>query len=653
MIYEAQDTQQPWYALPKRPAHDEEAVHHQLFPHVQQLEEDQADIHLQNVLYSKLYTNREMMAFDWNSDYSTSFRPLNTNLENVIQSVCDTLVSRIGTNRPKASIIPRGGEFSTYLKARQLDRYLWGEFVFQKVHEKAERVFLDSCIYGTGFLKIGIDNGELYTERVNPDEIVVDQRECVSEDTPQTMHHRKLVSRLWALKAYGKNPTMRALIKQAGAKNFRYTSYRSPADDQIVIIESWKLPTRPGAGDGRHTICIENATLKDEAYDRDRFPFVWLKFGDPQTGFYGRSLVGDLTGYQIRLNELNEIIRIGQDLMCVPRLLVEQGSGIVAKQFDNTIAKILQYRGVKPEAATWQAFNAEIYNERDRIKAAAFEFAGISQLSSQAKLPSQARLDSSEALREFNAIEDQRFNKQAQAYESFFKEVASHLLELSAELYKGRKVDRKNCFRGRYLVQQIKWSEVDLEADKYVLEISASSIINMSPAARKDKLNEWLQLGAITMDEYKAWSGQPDLERATDLMGAAHDYIEHHIDQMLDGNPLTPDPHMNLSMGFAMVHDTYQHLRTLDTPEEVLENLTNWLELAKEEMQPTPTPQEQMAAAGGMGPEAMMEGGMPPEMAGLAMTPEGAAPPMPQMGPGMGPAGGPPMPGGPTGPVMA
>lgn len=630
-----------WWECAEGTGVGDDLKHRKLFTHVKGLEEDQADIHQMNSLNSMLYTNRELMTFNWDEQTTASFRPLNANLENVIQSVLDTLVSRVGKNRPKATIVTRGADFDVYLKGRQLDRYLWAEFLRQDVHKKGESVFLDSMIYGTGVLKVDIDayDNELFCERVCPDEIVVDQRECVSCTEPQQLHHRRLVSRLWLLETYGDSDDSGQItlaIKNAQARGFSYTSYRNPAEDQIVVIESWKLPTRKGSSDGRHTICIENATLLDEAYTRDCFPFVFLRWNEPkQGGFYGRSLVEDLTGYQIRLNELHEVIRLGQDLMCIPRVWVDQGSAVMGSKFDTTIGRVMSYRGTLPEALTWQAFSAEIYNERDRIKASAFEFAGVSQFSAQNKLPSQARLDSSEALREYNAIEDERFNHQAQAFEAFYIDLAKHLLELSKELYAGRSVDRENSYRSRFLVKQIKWSEVDLEADAYVMQVSASSIINMSPAARKDKLNEWAAAGVITQEQYKAWSGEPDLERLADLMSASNDYIEYEIDRMLDGELRTPDPFANIAEGLRTVTDTYLHLRSaVETPEHILQGFRDWMELGKEILQPTAI-SDPMAAS--MGAPPMGPPGMPTEaaMGGMApsMGPQMGVPP--QLPPGM------------------
>lgn len=624
-----------WYDVDRKvPLYEDGAVHSKLFPHVRALELDQRDVSVLNSLNSKLYSNRESMTFEQDNYLGQNIRPVSNNLENGIQSVVSTLVSKIGANKAKASIISRGANFGVFLKSRLLDRFLWSEFVHHEIHRKMKRCFKDACIYGTGFLKIDLDGDDIYCERVHPSEMVVDQRECISNELPLQMHQRKLVSKLWLKKTYAKKGTKNSahiarLIDEVESKDDLYANYiASGGADQVLVIESWKLATRDGSGDGRHTICIENCTLVDEVYSRDRFPFVIQKWEEPESGFYGRSLVGDMIGYQIRLNDINETIRLGQDLMCVPRLLIEEGSSVQVQQLSNRMGKGYKYRGTKPEAVTWNAFNSEIYNERDRLVAAMFKFAGISQLTAGGELPKQARLDSSEALREFNAIEDARFGDKTQAYEESTKCVASHLIELNAKKHRAGKKATVRNFRMGNTVDLISWKDVDMEKDMYVLEIGASSIINQTPAARKDTLQGWLAGGIITPDQYKAWSGHEDLERLADTMSASNDYIEYQIDKMLNGKAMTPDPNMNIAMGLPVVLDTYNQVRCLDAPDQIASNLRNWITAAKDMLQPpAPPPQMQdMMGAPPMGPEAMMP---PDPMAAGAPQPGQAAPMQP------------------------
>ena len=595
---------------------DEYCAHVLLFEDTRALEEDQIDIHYQNILNAKLYSNRELMAFEWTGTLATSFRPLKANLENVIQSVVDTLRARFATNRPRAKVVTRGADFDVYRKGRLLDRWLWGEFLHHKLWAKMEVVTKDSMVYGTGWLKHGIDGKETFVERVNPDEMIVDQRECVSNDMPLCLRQRKLVSRLWLQETFGSDAAMHEHIATAQAKGWTYTSYRTPSEDQIVLIEAWKRPTRPGGSDGRHVIAIENCTLVDQPYKRDGFPFVWLKWRDPESGFYGLPLVSDLIGYQIRQDEMQSLIQRGQEVMCVPRLAVEEGSSVQVSQLDNQVGKIVNYRGTEPKPLIWPAFHPELYAERDRNKSSAYEFSGVSEALAQAKpLSSQQRFDSAPAQREFQQAQDTRFNHFVQRGEEAYLAVAEGLVADGAELYTGQKIDRATSYLSHNLVQQIPWSKVDMDRDRYVLQVAASSVINMSPAARTDKLEGMLAEGKITIDDYYAMSGDPDLERLTDRKAAKTDHVESMIDQMLDGVEQTPTQFDDLDVTIPIVHDELLRLLSIgneadgtNVPTDIIYCFVQWLELAKELKAPAIT---QPAMAPGVN-EAQVAGGMPP-----------------------------------------
>lgn len=625
----------PWWECDVEPTDGTSPKHTVLFNHVRALEEDQLDVAFMNSLNSRLYSNRESMQFAWNSTLLTSVRPLTPNEDNVIQSVVDTLVARVGSMKPKATVYTRGADFDVYRRGRSLDKYLWGMFQHLKIHRLGRKVFRDALIYGTGFLKLCVDaDNEIVAERVNPDEIIVDNRECVSDDYPLQIHHRRLMSRMALIKKFPKHAEA---IKEAQSEGFQYTTYRTPSDEQIVVVESWRMGVE-------HTIAIENATLATEKFPHARAPFVILRWNDALSGFYGRSVVSDLVGYQIRLNKLNTSIDFGQDVMCVPRVFVDQGSQVLDTRLDNQIGKVVRYRGVLPEAITWQAFNPEIYNERERLWQRAHESQGVSQMASENKLPTQARLDSSEAIRELNAHEDGRFNDRVQSVEEWYLEIGEQLIEISADLYKNQRVNKRTSWRSGNLVEQIDWKHCDLAKDKFVLNISASSVLNMSPAGRKDKLNFWLDRQLVTPEQYKAWSGEPDLEAMAQLESASHDALMSDIDAMLDGaTDRGPDPHMNLAYCIQVVNGTYLHIKSLEAPEDILMIFRTWLltaeSLVNQPVAAPPMPGGQVDPATGLPMGAPMSAGQPspPGMGVPPMVrrPGELSPPAMPVGPGV------------------
>jgi hypothetical protein len=322
----------------------------------------------------------------------------------------------------------------------------------------------------------------------------------------------------------------------------------------------------------------------------------------------------------------------------VPRIFINQGDEILETRLDNQIGKVTKGRwvpGSPPEAITWNAFNAEIYNERERLWARAHESQGVSERASQNKMPSQWRADSSEALREANAQEDQRFNDRVQAIEEWYLEVAEQIARISADLYRNRKVNKSVAWRSGNLVQQIDWKDVDLDRDRYVMQISASSVLNMTPAARKDKLAFWLDRQLITPAQFKAWSGEPDLEAMAQLEAASHEAIMADIDDMLDGaTDRGPDPHMDLGYCIGVVNSTYLHIRSLRAPESVQQIFRTWLLTAEalvNQPVPGPAPMPADPAMAGAAPMWAGEAGPP----GMGVPPmvrrpgELSPPPMP------------------------
>lgn len=584
-------------------------VHEHVFPHVQAIEERQRAIHELNLFNAKLYSNRDLPAIDWGShaDTAVEYGPASFTAENLTASVVNTVSSLIAKNKPKATPVVRDADWSIERQARQLDKYIYGEFLHQDIYRKGQRVFNDACWAQIGCLKIDVNaDGEIFTERVMPDEIVVDNRECTSGHMPIQIHQRKVVNREVLI---AKFPEHEMAIREAHGKDFNYTSYRTPTDDYIILIESWKRGLSK-SDPWVYAVTIDGATLVYEEWERKKFPFVFLRWEELPSGFYSKSLVEEITPFQLRMNELNQVIRLSQDLISVPRIFADGSSRLSVSQLGNKIAQVFYYRGKEPKAVNWGAVHPELYAERDRVRSAAFEYAGVSQLSAQAKLPDQARLDSSKALREFNLIENQRFALQAQRYEQFYLEVAEHIIELSAMLFAGG-IDKSVKFHNRTLVEQIDWSEVNMDRNRYVLHVQASSVLNMSPAGRDDIVNTWVTQGYITTQEAKGLLGHPDLEEQVSLNSVAMDNIKMTIEQLDKGEEPIPDPLQDLMLGVKIIHLTALKRVYQKAPEEIIEAYHNWITNAQAllEQQQVQAQQEALAMQN-VGPEGNVQSGV-------------------------------------------
>ena len=117
-------------------------------------------------------------------------------------------------------------------------------------------------------------------------------------------------------------PEYKALIDQASDT---YNKFATPpygdGADLVRVIESWHLPSGEEAKDGKHTICISNATLLDEKYEKDYFPFVFFRWGLRPVGFFGQGLAEQLQGLQLEINKLLRTIQVSMHLVSIPKLL--------------------------------------------------------------------------------------------------------------------------------------------------------------------------------------------------------------------------------------------------------------------------------------------------------------------------------------------
>ena len=561
-----------WWDLPEGEAHEV------LFDHVRAVEERQYDIHRANLFNARLYTNRNLACLTWggHSAEEGSNKPISLRDENIIKNVVDTATALIGRQRPKATPTPVDADWSLERHCRNADKWLYAEFKHQKVWSKMQWSFNDCLWAAVSGLYIGTDGDEIYTERVMPDELVIDQLECKSGNDPLQVTRRRVMSKVVLGSMY---PEHAEAIHKAGS--VEYTSYRKPESESLVVLETWVK--RLGGKPGRHVIVIESATLLDEPYDRDVFPFVFLRWNKLPTGFYGRPLVEESAPYQIRHTELNRTISSAQDIMCHPRVFVEEGSEIVDSHLDGDEVKVIKFRGQTPIVMTWQAVGPELYAERDRNETSMFESAGISRMSAQAKVPDGVRFDSSKALREANHTQNERFQVQSAMLEDAYMQVAEHYMYHGKKLYAGKKPGE---WRNRTLLDKMDWDIIGDPGHKYSMLLEASSVNNMTPAAKEDQLDRWSQRGLLTPDEYKGLLQSPDMPEQESLFTSSMDHAKHVLEQLDEGEFPQPDPLTNLTFTIRLVQQTYNaRLTQKNVPDYVKNDMRDWLTEARAMMQ--------------------------------------------------------------------
>lgn len=582
-----------WWKAPSGVAYEK------VFSYVDSLEQQQYYRSQEFLNYARLYGSQASLGFspssytrmsnENRSRYKLSF--------NIISSMCDTATSKITKNKPRPFFLTDSGSFEMQTRAKKLNKFVMGQFYQTKIYDIMPKVFLDSCIFGTGFLKIFRDGPNIRCERVLPHEVVVDDVEAI-HGSPRQLHQIKYVHKDVLIERY---PGFKKEIQSAGLiNNNAATVFENPQNDKTLmvrVIESWHLPSASEAKDGKHIISIDTATLMEEDYTRSYFPFVKLTWTPKLLGYFGKGISESIQDIQFEINKILRIIQMSMELTCIPKWFVEAGSKIVKSHLSNKIGGIVTYAGTPPQLQDLGAVSPALFSHLDRLYARAFEQVGVSQLSAQSAKP--AGLNSGKALREYNDIESERFMSVAKEYESAFLEASRQMINLAKEI--NEKYDDYTVkVPGSKFLETIKWADIDLEDDMYMMQCFPTSNLPTTPAGRLQYVQELTQAGFLSQEEALKLLDFPDIQKYVDRKNAPIEDIENMIDRMMEYNEYEPpEPYQNLALGIEMCKQAYLRYKNQGVEDDRLELLRNWItdadESIKQATQETVTASESQA----------------------------------------------------------
>jgi hypothetical protein len=581
-----------------------------------------------NLRCARLYGNLDHEGFGLRSYNRTLTGPNSTRISlNVIAACCDTLTAKIAKSLPRPSFQTEGANWLQQMAARKLDSFMKGWFYEAKMNEHGPDAFLRGMVFDIAGLKLFVDQ---QTKKVNveaffPPELLWDEADAFYGN-PRQLFQVRVVAREVLQEFFLKSiedKDERAAVLNAIERSRMPESeqYQQQAfGDMVQVYEGWHLPSGPEAKDGLHVIAIDGADLVSEEWERDYFPFAFLRFSKRMAGFGGQSLAERLIGHQLELNYnvrsiCEQIRRRGKGRIYVPR-----GSKVILAHLTNGIADIVEYSGMTPPTVdSANVVAPEQINQLQFMWRQAFEEAGISQLSASMKNPFGA--DASGAvIREYNDVESERFVMVGKGYERMFLDAGRIAIDLVRDLAEGG--DYKVAYPNRRKMERINWKDINLERDDYVMQMFPVSSLPQTPAARMARVNELKAEGYIDQTEARLMLDLPDLEASDNLALAAIDDVDQTIYAILEGeSPPDPEdlaiddlqsPDLIVSRGTA----AYLRAKVNKAPDDRLEILREWVTTAAEIL--APPPGAQPPAPGPGGPAAMPPGAPPP----------GGAPPM-------------------------
>lgn len=600
-----------------------------VFQYVQHLRQHQNYRHENNKKYLKLYSNYDVLdiqQYSYFRDEAASSTQNRVTL-NVVQSMVDTVVSKIGKNRPKPSFLTEAGDFSLQQKAKNLTQFTQGQFAETKFYAEGKRAFRDACIFGTGAVKVFPRDGAMHAERVFIDELMVDDNESLY-GKPRQLHQLKQIHKDVLKEMF---PKAVSQIDAVGSElsgestDFGVVPNNS---DMIWIIESWHLPSSKDAADGKHAICIQNHTLMTEDWKKDYFPFVFWRWGERAMGFWGQGIAEQLQGIQLEINKILRTIQVSMHLVSIPKIFLEASSKVVTAHLDNKIGGIIRYAGTKPENGPLANIPPELFSHLDRLYQRAYEVIGISELSARSSKP--AGLESGRALREFNDIETERFMDVGQRYEQAYLDAAEIFISEIKYMVEQDSVyeDLDVKVQSNEFTKRIKWKDVDMDKDKYSLFLHPTSSLSSTPAGKLQDVQELLQAGFISAEEGRDLLDFPDLKGYYNYANSPIEDIKRSIELIVDeGKYYSPEPYQDLEMGITKMQQAYLYYRTRDLPESKLELFRRWIEDAQVLLKKAAEPSEEELVQQQLNAQAGQSLDAQP-----VTTPEAVLPPVPAPG---------------------
>lgn len=550
---------------------------------------------------------------------------------NVIAACCDVAAARIGKQRPAAKILPSGGNHSLRRKSKLLERFLQAQFDVSGVYEQTRRAFLDGAVLGTGAVKIyEVDDG-IRVERVFPSELVIDPMEGLYAE-PRQIFQRKWISRDVLREMFAKDKRSDAFVRIAVEEG---TDGRDPAlalgeashlrdsvGDQVLVVEAWRLPSGPKAGDGRHAIITDAGLLFEEEWKHDYLPFLFFRWKERLRGFWGCGIAEELCNIQVEINRLLLRLQEGHKRLGSPLVFVDARSKLQENAMTNEVGSFVHYMGNPPVVATFQTAHPEIYQQLDRLWMRAFDLVGLSQ---DTAAPDQNSISGLSA-RTQHEIGTERFVLQAQRFEQLHVDLSKQLIDRAKGIAERRGGYALPSPKDKHTISKIDWKDVDMKEDEFILRVLPVSSLPQLPSHKLATVTEMLAAGLIDPESARELLDFPDLDAFMSLARAASDNIDRQIENILDEAVYeAPEPFQDIRLALKKAQAAYNKAVNDAVPEENLSLLREYMTEAHRLMQAAQAEQMKLAAA-----QAAQQGPLPPAPGSPPATGPDGAPPMAQ-----------------------
>lgn len=477
---------------------------------------------------------------------------------NLLQGAIDSTHAQIVASRPRPKIVTTAADFTATRRAEMRQRWIDGEYDRLECYEKMSEMALDGLVYGTGVLKVGVEDERPVVDRVWCGDLWVDPRE-ERYGRVRTLYQVHALDRDVAMLEYPDHEREirdlqpleideRAVFADLAVRGYE-------PRNQVAIIEAWRLPTssKPRRivsdegsvmlGAGRHVVVCDGCVLVDEEWTHPTFPFVFFRWGSDPQRFWGQGMVERGAGMQSDLNELCRVIQTAYAVM-VPQFWVDDGAG-VQKDLNNVVGRVNRCKPANGDVRTAvQVLSPDVglgLLSREQEIAQRFPHVlGVDPLAAQAQKP--AGLNSGAAIQSYKDTVSGRFLPQGRRYEQCSPALADLLFYFADKLSEAGYEQTVRVYGKSIGLEVIHYRQIKpQEGEEYQTRVQPASALPKDVAGKIQVLYDVQALG-VPLDgpRMAQMIEMPDIEKLTDEVNASRMIVEQAIEQCYDEDAEQP-----------------------------------------------------------------------------------------------------------------
>ena len=491
---------------------------------------------------------------------------------NVIKSAVDTVVSKLSQARVRPFFDAIRGDYETVKAARAAQEFFDVWFDAQKIYERAPETARGALLFDGGHFWIDEDDVQVHP-----------------------LPHWELFVNPYEANAVGlRNVTMGMILKRNYPMSILKTKFKNAPE-----MKKYGASARDAVAEyvifydlekGRKWYAVNNDIVWCRRIDYKRLPVTSIWWSSPVVGWSTTCLADDLYTIQVAVDEIQ--LRIDQAIKQSPfnTTYVPVGSDVKASMITNEAGLIIEYNeagGGVPVVATPAPISPEFSRLLDAYMQKAYEIAGVSQLSAQAKKP--AGLSSGVALQTLEDVESERHNVTVQSYIHQFVELAELAIEV---LPPDAEILPKSMTRS-----DVTWADLKRQKDALHIQFSAGSALAKDPATKIQQIQQLQSLGIDLGPIMPSLLELPDLETAYSVTTASYDYAQSVIQRAAETGEIDFLGISNLEMLFSEVVRWMLRLSANGENKKYLENLNKLLNAVLAEQNRANEPEQPAAPA--------------------------------------------------------